>query len=293
MVDILREQNKEWALNKLIAQRVTYSKAKKIRMISAVGIIFLLFIEALNFISLPFVKSECSLKVSIVATILIVIISGLAKWSDSIQERAAKIQQDFDCKLFGIQHNPYILDDDINSIVTDAEKKDPSIREQVRNWYTDEINRYSYPYSALACQQQNIGWNRNLSKKYLRLLKYVFFLSLLVIIALSFIFIRDWKEYDLNEYWNFVNIVFLLIKPIVSEIFSITTQVRKKTEFLEQENPIFSDINNNDLNRIPDILYRIQNKIFEFRKNHKPIPDMFYRYHRWGEETNSRKRLIH
>ncbi|HDR0641886.1 TPA: hypothetical protein QBZ65_000617 [Pasteurella multocida] len=121
MVDILREQNKEWALNKLIAQRATYSKAKKIRIISVVVIIISLFIEALNFMS--FIKIESSLWVSIFATILILINLVLEKWSNSIQEKAAKIQQDFDCKLFRIQHNPYILDDDINSIVTDAEKK--------------------------------------------------------------------------------------------------------------------------------------------------------------------------
>ncbi|MEB3454719.1 S-4TM family putative pore-forming effector [Pasteurella multocida] len=290
MVDILREQNKEWALNKLIAQRATYSKAKKIRIISVVVIIISLFIEALNFMS--FIKIESSLWVSIFATILILINLVLEKWSNSIQEKAAKIQQDFDCKLFRIQHNPYILDDDINSIVTDAEKKDPSIREQVRNWYSDEINRYSYPYSALACQQQNIGWNRNLSKKYLRFLQYILGANLLVIAFLFILLQRNWNEYDLNEYWNLGNIAVIFIKAIVSKTFSMTEQVRVQTEFLEQENPIFSDINNNDLNRIPDILYRIQNKIFEFRKNHKPIPDMFYRYHRWSEETNSRKRLI-
>ncbi|HDR0641885.1 TPA: hypothetical protein QBZ65_000616 [Pasteurella multocida] len=171
-------------------------------------------------------------------------------------------------------------------------KKDPSIREQVRNWYSDEINRYSYPYSALACQQQNIGWNRNLSKKYLRFLQYILGANLLVIVFLFILLQRNWNEYDLNEYWNLGNIAVIFIKAIVSKTFSMTEQVRVQTEFLEQENPIFSDINNNDLNRIPDILYRIQNKIFEFRKNHKPIPDMFYRYHRWSEETNSRKRLI-
>lgn len=291
MINILEKQNEEWYLNRLIAQRVTYTKVKNIRIAKGVVLILALFAEVSNFTSLSFIKNIPSPWISIVVTILILIGLILDSWSNKTQEKAAKIQQEFDCKLFDIPYHSYLIDD-INEIVTNAERKDPTIREQVRNWYTSEIGRFSYPYSALACQQQNIGWNRSLSKKYLRLLRYVFGVSLLVIIASSFIFIRDWKEYDLNEYWSFGNIVYLLIGPIASKFFSMKKQVREQTEFLEKENPIFDEINSNDLNRIPDILHRIQDKIFEFRKNHKPIPDMFYRYHRWSEETNSRNRLI-
>ena len=54
-------------------------------------------------------------------------------------------------------------------------------------------------------------------------------------------------------------------------------EIKEKEEVINEKHEIFSDISANSIECIPYILKEIQSNIFRFRKNHKPIPDFFYK----------------
>ncbi|CAM2840764.1 S-4TM family putative pore-forming effector [Actinobacillus equuli] len=297
MVDIFSKQNEEWYLNRLVAQRVKYSESKNFRICENVFLIIAILIELLQYLPFTNIASIQEVYFNIAATFFIALSLVMGYCATSRQEYAAEIQQEFDCSLFNISYSGLkkFIDDDINKIVIKAEKRDYSIKEQVRNWYSDSISNFNYPYSALACQYQNIGWNRNLSQKYLSFLKWIFCSLVIIILAIgSYSFFNSLIKIDsltINNLWGGGIIAFGLLKHLGGKIFSLGKSIKDKTEFLEQENNVFSNIKNNDINQVPEILKRIQMKIFEFRKNDKPIPDIFYKCYRFKEEVNSRKRL--
>ena len=82
-----------------------------------------------------------------------------------------------------------------------------------------------------------------------------------------------------------------IIKIPVNSARSIRNQIKEKEEFIKEKHETFSDISANSIDCIPYILKEIQSNIFRFRKNHKPIPDFFYKFYKYREEARSRQRL--
>lgn len=292
MYNILNKQNEEWYLDRLIAQRFIYGKSKNIRVCGNFFVFLAIFVELFLFLPVEVVNNIPSEWFNMGSVIFLILAFIMDAWADRTQEKAAKIQQDFDCNLFCIEgYSTYFIDDDINDIVIKAEKKDYTIREQVRNWYSDSISKLQFPYSVLACQQQNLCWTMSLSRRYLNILIGIN----LIVIASTVSIYYTWNFFrpidSIHDWWSFINVCIALLKIPVSRFINVRKSISDKRNFLEREKSTFSDINSNRIELINEIIKRIQNEIFEFRKNHKPIPDIVYKFSRWQEETKSRKRL--
>ena len=229
----------------------------------------------------------------LISTFFLVTSLGIGKVSKSTQEKAAEVQQEFDCGLFNLNYKPVVDNEEILKISDEAISKDRGIKEQVRNWYTDAISKFNFPYSALACQQQNIGWNISLSKRYLNFLLFLLFLLIIIIIGISFVW-NEIKPLFLSGFGNLYNFLIFsaaIIKTPVSSAWSTRNEIKEKEEVINEKHEIFSDISANSIECIPYILKEIQSNIFRFRKNHKPIPDFFYKFYKYREEARSRQRL--
>jgi len=292
-MNILEEQNSEKNLRLLVTQRVLYSRSKSFKNCELLILVISIAITVLPIIPIKFSKSYPEYYFGIAAAFFLTISLLIGKVSKNSQEKAAEIQQQFDCSLFKLDYQPVVDNEEILKISDEAISKDGGIKEQVRSWYTDAISKFDFPYSALACQQQNIGWNISLSKRYLNFLLFLLFLLIIIIIGIGFVW-NEIKPLFLSGFGNFYNFLVFsaaIIKTLVSSAWSTRNEIKEKEEFINEKHEIFSDISANSIECIPYILKEIQSNIFRFRKNHKPIPDFFYKFYKYREEARSRQRL--
>ena len=293
MKNILEEQNLEKNLRLLIVQRVLYSRAKNLKSLELLILVISISISVLPIIPIEYLRNYPDYYFGLISTFFLVISLGIGKVSKSTQEKAAEVQQEFDCGLFNLNYQPVVDNEEILKISDEAISKDRGIKEQVRNWYTDAISKFNFPYSALACQQQNIGWNISLSKRYLNFLLFLLFLLIIIIVGISFVW-NEIKPLFLSGFGNLYNFLVFsaaIIKAPVSSAWSTRNEIKEKEEVINEKHEIFSDISANSIECIPYILKEIQSNIFRFRKNHKPIPDFFYKFYKYREEARSRQRL--
>ena len=293
MKNILVEQNLDKNLLLLIVQRELYSKSKRFKILALIILFISIVISVFSIIPIEFLRGYPEYYFGYISTFFLVISLGIGKVSKSIQEKAAEVQQQFDCGLFNLDYQPVVDNEEIIKISDEAISKDRGIKEQVRNWYTDAIAKFNFPYSALACQQQNIGWNISLSKRYLKFLLFLLFLVIIIIVGTGFIWneIKPLFHSDCVNFYNFLVFSVAIIKTPVSSIWSTRNEIKEKEEFIKEKHEVFSDIYANSIECIPYILKEIQSNIFRFRKNHKPIPDFFYKFYKYREEARSRQRL--
>lgn len=292
-MNILEEQNSEKNLRLLVTQRALYSRSKLFKNCELLILIISIAISVLPIIPIKFSKSYPEYYFGIAATFFLIISLLIGKVSKNFQEKAAEIQQQFDCSLFKLDHQPAVDNEEILKISDEAISKDGGIKEQVRNWYTDAISKFNFPYSALACQQQNIGWNISLDKRYLNFLLFFLSSSIILILGIGLIWngIKPLFYSGFGNFYNFLVFSSAIIKIPLSSAWSIRNQIKEKEEFIKEKHEIFSDISANSIDCIPYILKEIQSNIFRFRKNHKPIPDFFYKFYKYREEARSRQRL--
>lgn len=288
-MNILEEQNSEKNLRLLVTQRALYSRSKSFKNCELLILVISIAISVLPIIPIKFSKSYPEYYFGLAATFFLTISLLIGKVSKNSQEKAAEIQQQFDCSLFKLDYQPVVDNEEILKISDEAISKDRGIKEQVRNWYTDTISKFNFPYSALACQQQNIGWNISLDKRYLNFL----LSSIIVILGIGLIWngIKPLFYSGFGNCYNFLVFSSAIIKIPLSSARSIRNQIKEKEEFIKEKHEIFSDISANSIDCIPYILKEIQSNIFRFRKNHKPIPDFFYKFYKYREEARSRQRL--
>lgn len=293
MKNILEEQNLEKNLRLLIAQHVLYSRAKNFKSLELLILVISIGISVLPIIPIEYLRSYPEYYFGSISIFCLVISLGIGKVSKSSQEKAAEVQQQFDCGLFNLDYQPVVDNEEILKISDEAISKDRGIKEQVRNWYTDAIAKFNFPYSALACQQQNIGWNISLSKRYLKFLLFLLFLVIIIIIGTGFLWneIKPLFHSGCGNFYNFLVFSAAIIKTPVSSAWSTRNEIKEKEEFIKDKHEIFSDISANRIECIPYILKEIQSNIFRLRKNHKPVPDLFYKFYKYREEARSRQRL--
>lgn len=292
-MNILEEQNSEKNLRLLVTQRALYSRSKSFKNCELLILVISIAISVLPIIPIKFSKSYPEYYFGLAATFFLTISLLIGKVSKNSQEKAAEIQQQFDCSLFKLDYQPVVDNEEILKISDEAISKDRGIKEQVRNWYTDTISKFNFPYSALACQQQNIGWNISLDKRYLNFLLFFLLSSIIVILGIGLIWngIKPLFYSGFGNCYNFLVFSSAIIKIPLSSARSIRNQIKEKEEFIKEKHEIFSDISANSIDCIPYILKEIQSNIFRFRKNHKPIPDFFYKFYKYREEARSRQRL--
>jgi fatty acid desaturase len=167
MNNICQQQNTERGLELLAAQRQLYSDAKRIQIISVViGGPVVIAWSVLGAVFPPFLVYAASW--GITATFLdLLVFSRLQK---SVQEKAAKIQQIFDCEVLqfdwaklncGIRINPETIVDASNKY-----KRKNSTYSALQDWYPISVCQLPIYQARIICQRSNIWWDANLRRRY-------------------------------------------------------------------------------------------------------------------------------
>lgn len=167
MNNIPQEQNTLQRLTLLAAQRQLYSDAKNLQMISLIISVPVVIIWSLLVAFFPQLAVYGALW-GIIATFLeLLLFSQLQK---STQEKAAKIQQIFDCEVLqfnwptlncGVRVDPETIID-----ASDRYKNINSNFSKLQNWYPVGVGQLSIEQARIICQRANVWWDAQLRRRY-------------------------------------------------------------------------------------------------------------------------------
>ena len=167
MNNIIQEQNTPRKLDLLAAQRQIYSDAKNLQVISLiigvpVVVVWSVFVAIFPQLA---VYAGCW---GIFATFLeILVFSGLQK---AAQQKAAKIQQIFDCEVlqFNCENLNCGIRVDPESIIDASSryKRKNSDYSSLQNWYPISVGQLPIYQARIICQRCNIWWDAKLRRRY-------------------------------------------------------------------------------------------------------------------------------
>jgi len=185
MNNIPQEQNLQRRLELLAAQRQLYSDAKNLQIISVIISVPVVIAWSILVALFPTLAVYAALW-GIIATFLeLLVFSRLQK---STQEKAAKIQQIFDCEV--LQFNWASLNCGVRverETIIDAsnryKRKNLNFIQQLQDWYPISVGQLPIHQARILCQRSNVWWDAQLRRSYSKWI-IIILLSLTVIVSL-------------------------------------------------------------------------------------------------------------
>lgn len=273
MNHILENQNNDENLQLLAAQRQIYSDAKLLQVIEIILTIPLVVLFA--WVS----NRNPDLTVYNAIYAFFILIADLLYFEPKIKnlkERAARIQELFDCNLFKLRWNNSMAGEkpDEDEINFSAQKyinkqKDFSV---LKNWYSKEIGDLPLEIARLGCQKTNCWWDSKLRKSYniTLFLTAAIITTVLVVLAIQ----------NNTSVIEFVLSVSVLV-PIYNFLGKQYRENKCATKIAEDlkhvVNKTWKSISQNpDKQHLTELSRDLQNEIYSYRKNNPLIPDLFY-----------------
>lgn len=167
MNKITQIQNAQCQLERLAAQRQLYSDAKKIHSISVILSVVLVIVWSILVAVFPGLKVYAVLWVIVISFLEVLL---LTRWQVSLREKAAKIQQLFDCDVLQLSwSNPDFGSPPALETIIDASTKfkckDPSYS-SLKDWYPVIVRQLPIYQARVICQRSNIRWDAQLRRRY-------------------------------------------------------------------------------------------------------------------------------
>lgn len=286
--NIVELENRQEHINQLKAARHLYTKAENFTnkyvffcvLIPIVISLFRIFIDSLAPIVLYAFATY---------TIVTLIIGFLLETQiNKFRNTAAKIQQLFDSEVFGIEWNAYLWDkkpslEDVNENVCNLPDKD------FVNWYDTQVGDMTKIEAILICQRTNLVYDSKLRKKFNSIIDFIAWSVLVIFIIVGF-----YKNVSIQTAIVFIGVPLV---PIAKWMF-----LTRKKNFIDIEKctslKLLIDDSLKALQKDPCVINecavnRIQDGIYEHRKNAFKIPDFLYKIMRNEQEDFIKKMVSH
>lgn len=279
--DILNRQNLEINIDKLLAQRRLYLKAKKVNYLLISITVFIPIIISLitNFTILVINDKNW---IYVLFTVIAIVLEKVFEiYIDRCKKTAASIQENFDITIFQLPENEMLnttfVDSDIIRKYSRKDKNNNKKVEKVTNWYSKEIENINTNVAILFCQRMNICYDQNIKKKYNVLL--------IVLSILTFFILLGFSLFNNFSLMKFMIEVILPSIPIFSFTYKeFNTNLESVDNLQKLREIIEQNLNSISINNSIDVeeLRRIQDRIYQNRILSPLIPDFIYRY-LWSE----------
>jgi len=286
-------------VQKLAAQRYLYSKAKRVMVFQLIlSVLVIILISIINlclknqsFMSI-FGKQPIDIAWLVATSGILITILDLLCLSpviENIKEKAAKIQELFDCDVLSLPWNEIIVGKrpDLEDVIDNTNKysatrKDLGYR-SLLNWYPKEVDKFPLGIARIVCQRSNMRWDGELRKNISFHLVMIAVIMFGVLLIIGFI-----GELSLKTFFEAI----ALCLPIW--VFSIRQihQNKKAIESLERmkqqvgrawDQAIKSSISSAKLN---EIARQLQDSLFLNRKTNPLIFDFIYKRYRSTQESS-------
>lgn len=274
MKKIKEIQNEETQLEKLAAQRILYSLAKRglwLNFIFSIPFIILYFIFSLYYPCLNDFKVYIGTTLSFLNIILFI------PYQNNKIKTAAIIQEQFDKDVLQIKWNPFLIKKSVdNSLIIEYKKKylkkfkDYS---KLENWYNINDEGIPIEFSRLVCQKENVWWDKEIRSNYNLLMLIIPITIILILLFLNYTIDADLKMF-VDEIFYLSPTILFSIEQYSKNKFSIETleELNDKIQF-NIEKAIHGKFNNEELETNSRLL---QDRIFFHRLGNILIFDIFF-----------------
>lgn len=282
--EILEEQNAETNIDKLLAQRRLYSKAKTFKwsfvLITIILPIIISFLDNFRVIEIKEWQNIYIIYV-VIAFIIGIIFDNL---TNNYKDIAAVIQEEFDISVFSMPKRKYLINmiEANPNVIRKYSKKDKeniNKIEAVKNWYPTEIRKVKTNISILLCQNANVNYDKTVRIIYKRGL---IVLSILIFIVLLFMSLI--KGFTIEALLYKVLIPML---PIVSFLYEenkdVNASINNLKNLKEKIERLLEGLSINEIIETQD-LREVQDMIYYNRKLSVLIPDFIYKIFRNDSE---------
>ncbi len=284
---IVAAENLERNIQKLSAQRELYSRAKTTlgwQVFLAVPVTLILAVFNLYF-EVQY-QQNIEWVVAGYAVILFIIDSFFLDRSISLKkEKAAKIQEQFDCEVLQIKWNKYLIDEkpDSEDIIKfhNLRVKRKKV-DKFKNWYSEKISVIQNNVAKLICQRSNVMYDFALRRKFLVWIISIGVISLIILSVIALMKDLSFRSYLVNAITPFLPLFTLATKLYQENKRSIENLISAKATIQQVWSEVIEDINNEDISELA--IRGIQDRIFLNRKDNALIPDFIYNKLRKGLE---------
>lgn len=291
------KQNSPENLNCLAAQRALYSNAKYVVVGQilfgvpiTVGASIVAFIwgDAILAQEYHFQQTDLSWFVAFLGVIVTLLdFLVFTPWSEGAKEKAAKIQELFDCVVLEIPWNDVTAGEkpDFESINKYSKqiRDDPKKIPEIKDWYPGKLDELPTYVSRVICQRANLRWDGELRKE--------FSFWAIVVTAVLFVLLLVVGLYFDLTLKKFFLLVLSPTLPMVAYAYRQWVENRKASQRLDElkglSNNVWQEIltAGEDGNPFLDRSRKLQDQIFESRKNNPLIFDWFYSLRRSAQQA--------
>ena len=185
--DISQKQNMPEQLERLAAQRSLYSRAKKVLKVQ----VSLDLLAPLGLAITVAFFPDADKVAAIIGIGLGFFDLLLEKYESSYKEKAADIQEMFDCDVLGIEcRELQVRRRPIAETIMQAANKyklKDSTFSTLKNWYPPVVDKLPLHLGRLICQRENCWWDSQLRRKYAGWVVGILIFLFLVVLAIGFI----------------------------------------------------------------------------------------------------------
>jgi hypothetical protein len=191
----------------------------------------------------------------------------------------AKAQEQFDTELFGLAWNDSLVGRRLSEedIADAARHVDPAT---LRDWYPLDVDEIAWPRNAALCQRSSAAWGRRTHAAYVWILTISVFGWLLVTIAIGVV-----EGASLSEY------LIRLFLPSMPALMDGTDLARTHRQVAERRSHVEESAERLLLNvdTSQEDVRRLQDQIFEIRRQPPRVPNWFYRLRRQRDDRAMRE----
>ena len=280
MAQITATQNQSLNLKRLVAQRYLYSLAKRVSRIQAIVVFS---VPAASTIATA-LCDEFRPWGAFLCLMIIPLDGFFFAWlKRRYRERAAAIQEDFDCNVLELPWNEVLA----GSRPTEEEiylahsKAIPVNREHPKDWYPRVLDSLPLHQARIICQRSNCRWDAQL-RDHSRIAIWTLFIFICICFTAIGMFF---------ELYTHTLVVYIIVPLAPTLVWSIREANQQKsaanisrclqcrlTTLLDQT------VNGDLAGSEAKIQSReIQNKIFLYRSAYPPVPDWIYR---WSKQVS-------
>lgn len=272
---ISEKQNEQRQIERLSAQRQLYATAKNIFAAQLVLSGPIAVATSLLAIIAPKTQSSVAFWGVLVGFADLVFFSP---WQSAIREKAAKVQEVFDCEVLSLPWNSIKAGTEPDSeLICEQAKKYQTWAHKmptVKNWYSTTADQLPPHIARIACQRTNCWWDAEQRRKYARWIIIGAALLFVILFAISFFSGLTIAKFMMNVMAPFLPALILAIQQYKGHVATAN-----RLDDLKEHNEMIwkSAISGESPDNLRIKSRILQDEIFENRKNTPFVFDFIYK----------------
>jgi hypothetical protein len=271
--DITARQNESHSLQLLAAQQKLYGRAK---YAAALQVILVVILPAALLVIENIAPPLKLIAASVALGMAVLDVALLDRWKSSFQQRAAAIQELFDCRVLNLQWPGLKARrpdrEDIEGLATGVDVG------PLRDWYPPAIDGLPLHAGRVVCQRSNCRWDSKLRRQFRTLV--IAFAVVVLLIAIVVAIVRNLRFEEFILFWM------APILPIALWGFREGYSQNEAADRADRLKEFSDDLWERTVNQAEPVdaiaasSRRFQDELFEHRQRSPVVFDWFYRMFR-------------